>query len=309
MSELFDDVLLESLLEGKKNEEAKDEPKTMEDWMQQLNQLDSIGRNTGSDAEDVGALDADGVHNRGVEFAQRGNKRKAEEICLDGLERFPHSVDLLSDTIEYSSDLGDLETAGRCYDTLRTKVPVARWNWRAFVFSAHYLLKKDPAANEEECRWIIGQYKAWLPYDERACLLESQMEQALGSRDRAMEILQQALCTYPNACQCALMLADMQMERGLYEAAAATARYGMAASVEAQPHINVPYLCFLQALAKDYLLHKKVCEGKTADPKECSDLEREYNLLLEEFPQLLPYRSTIRMRLSLLKLLRGSQEE
>ena len=163
MSELFDDVLLESLLEGEKNEEAKDEPKTMEDWMQQLNQLDSIGRNTGSDAEDVGALDADGVHNRGVEFAQRGNKRKAEEICLDGLERFPHSVDLLSDTIEYSSDLGDLETAGRCYDTLRTKVPVARWNWRAFVFSAHYLLKKDPAANEEDCRWIIGQYKAWLP--------------------------------------------------------------------------------------------------------------------------------------------------
>ena len=71
----------------------------------------------------------------------------------------------------------------------------------------------------------------------------------------------------------------------------------------------MPYLCFLQALAKDYLLHKKVYEGKTADPKECSDLEREYNLLLEEFPQLLPCRSTIRMRLSLLKLLQGSQEE
>lgn len=309
MSELFDDARRESVLESERNEEAAGEPQTREDWMRQKGRMDGAGRDAGSKEEDVGGMDVDEVHNLGVKYAQQGNKRKARTVCLEGLERFPYSVDLLADAIEYCSDLGDLETAGRCYDTLRTKVPMARWNWRAFTFSAHYLLKRDPLVNEKEYQWILSQYKAWLPYDERSYLLESNLEQALGSQDRAMEILQQALCAYPNACQCAMLLANMQMERGLYEAAAATARYGIAASAAAQPNINVPYLCFLQTLAKDYLLHRKVCRGEAVDPKECSDLEWEYSLLLQEFPELLDCWGTIRTRMTMLKLLRGRQEE
>lgn len=303
MNDFLDDALIQSLMDSQDNEKenakAQDE---QDDWMQLLD-LKDIRLYENRDEEDRSGLNADEYHNEAVRFANRGDKYKAEEICLEGLRQFPYSVDLLSDIIEYSSDIGDLETAGRYYETLKAKVPVEQWNWRAFTFSANYFMKKDPVSSEAECRWIIAQHKKWLPYDEKASVSESRLEQALGHRDRAMEILQQALGTYPNACQCALLLADLQMDRGLYEAVLETANYGIAASAETQPSINVPYLCFLRTLAKDYLLHRKECERKPVHQEECIELEREYNVLLKGFPQLIPYRKTIKMRVHMLDLI------
>lgn len=117
------------------------------------------------DDADESDMDSDDYHNKAVDRARRGKKREAAGICMEGLKKFPRNVDLLADTIKYSSEAGDMRTAAAHYSILKESVPFQRWNWRAFTFSFDYLLKKDPIANEDECRHIIAHYKKYLPYE------------------------------------------------------------------------------------------------------------------------------------------------
>ena len=113
-------------------------------------------------------------------------------------------------------------------------------------------------------------------------MAESELEEALGNAESSMNVLKEAIRTYANASQCALRLADMQMDRGLFADVLATANYGIAASAEVQPTINVPYLYYIRALAKDYLLHKKEYSGEPVTKDELEGLKEEYALLLSE---------------------------
>ena len=67
----------------------------------------------GDDYADENGMDADDYHNKAVEFARHGKYKRSTEICMDGLKRFPLNVDLLADTIKYSAEAGDLDTALR----------------------------------------------------------------------------------------------------------------------------------------------------------------------------------------------------
>lgn len=251
--------------------------------------------------EDNG-MDADDCHNKAVEYARLGKYKRATEICLDGLKRFPLNVDLLADTIKYSADAGNQEVAAEHFEILKT-VPVQRWNWRAFTFSFDYLLGDDPIANEEECRIIIENYKRYIPYEEKAYLAESELEMALGNSERSMKVLEAAVASRENASQCALRLADMQLDRGLYEKVIATANYGIAASAETQPSIKVPYLYFIRALAKDHILHKKECNNETVEKREVDALSAEYEFMLDEFSELMRHAHTIKTRIKMLEIM------
>lgn len=249
-------------------------------------------------------MDADDFHNKAVDRARRGKNREAAEICMKGLKKHPFSVDLLADTIMYSSKAGDMATAAKHYAMLKGNVPYQRWNWRAFTFSFDYLLKEDPSANEKECRDIIANYKKFLAYEEKACMAESELEAALGNADTSMHVLEEAIRNHSNASQCALRLADMQMDRGLYEEVLNTTNYGIAASAEAQPSINIPYLYFIRALAKDHILHKKECGGEPITTEEVDALREEYGLLLSEFPELRRHAHIIQTRVKMLKFVK-----
>lgn len=257
------------------------------------------------DDADESDMDSDDYHNKAVDRARRGKNREAAGICMEGLKKFPRNVDLLADTIKYSSEAGDMQTAAAHYSILKENVPFQRWNWRAFTFSFDYLLKKDPIANEDECRRIIAHYKKYLPYEEKASMAESELEEALGNAESSMNVLKEAIRTYANASQCALRLADMQMDRGLFADVLATTNYGIAASAEAQPTINVPYLYYIRALAKDHLLHKKECSGEPVTKDELEGLKEEYALLLSEFPELMRHAHTIKMRTKMLKFVKA----
>lgn len=202
------------------------------------------------DYVDENGMDADDYHNKAVEFARHGKYKRSTEICMDGLKRFPLNVDLLADTIKYNAEAGDLDTASEHYEVLKKSVPVQRWNWRAFTFAFDYLLEVDPITNEEECRRIVENYKKYIPYEEKAYMAESELEMALGNSERSMSVLEAAIAARENASQCALRLADMQLDRGLYENVIATTNYGIAASAETQPSINVPYLYYIKAMYK-----------------------------------------------------------
>ena len=260
----------------------------------------------GDEDEDLGEgdMDADDYHNKAVGYARRGRNRLAAEVCIDGLKHFPLNVDLLASTIKYSAAVGDMETASRHYTILKNDVPAQRWNWRAFTFSFDYLIKGDPIANEKECRILVENYKKYVPYEEKACLAESELEMALGNAEHSMRVLEEAIVSHANASQCALRLADMQLDRGLYEKVIITANYGIAASAEVQPSINIPYLYYIRALAKDYILHKKEYDNETVEAEDVDALAAEYELLLSEFPELTYYEHNINMRAAMLKFMK-----
>ena len=274
-------------------------------FLEQLLSMRSAMPDMGDDDTDDCDMDADDYHNKACDRARRGKNREAAEICMDGLKKFPLNVDLLADTIKYSSDAGDMVNAAEHFTILKARVPLNRWNWRAFTFSFDYLLKENPIANEEECRTIVSNYKTFLPYEEKASMAESELEDALGNADRCMDVLKAAINAHTNASQCALRLADMQMDRGLFEDVVGTTNYGIAASAEAQPSINVPYLYYIRALAKDHLLHKKEYSGEPISREELESLKEEYELLISEFPELMRHAHTIKMRAKMLKFIKA----
>ena len=254
-----------------------------------------------TDAETEDSMDADDYHNKACDYARRGSTKQAAEVCLKGLKYFPMNVDLLADTIKYSSDSGDMKTAAKYYAILKKSIHFPRWNWRAYTFSIDYLLGENPTENEAECRQLVEHYKEFIPHEEKACMAESELEMSVGNSERSMEVLVDSITTRPNASQCALRLADMQMDRGMYEAVVDTANYGIAASAEAQPSINVTYLYYLRALAKDHLIHKKEYAHEAISSEEVRAMEKEYALLLEKFPrQMLRFASNIKMRSDML---------
>jgi len=261
--------------------------------------------NDDDEEESDSGMDADDYHNKACDYARRGRTKQAADVCLKGLKHFPMNVDLLADTVKYSSDSGDMKTAAKYYAILKNSIPFSRWNWRAYTFSIDYLLGENPSENEAECRMLVDNYKKFIPYEEKSCMAESELEMAVGNSERSMEVLVDAIATRSNASQCALRLADMQMDRGMFEAVVNTANYGIAASAEAQPSINVPYLYYLRALAKDHLIHKKEYVHHAVSCEEVREMEKEYNLLLEKFSrQMIRYGSNIRMRISMLAFIR-----
>jgi tetratricopeptide (TPR) repeat protein len=254
---------------------------------------------TDNDDED-GGMDADDYHNKAVACARRDQYKRAVGICMEGLKHYPTNVDLLSDTIKYSCNCGDMSAAGAHYMMLR-KLPFRRWNWRAFTFSCDYLLANNPVENETELRTLLAQYKELLPSEEKAYVSESELEEALGNHDRSMEVLARSIQCHSNASQSALKLADQQFERGMFADVMDTCNYGLAASVEPQPSINVPYLLLLRVMSKDHLLHRKAIQ-ETVHESEVQEIRDEYKLLLEEFPrQMLRFAEVIRERRSVLK--------
>lgn len=259
------------------------------------------------DDDFAGFSNANDYHNKGIDYSRTGQFKKAIAVCEEGIKRYPYNVDLIADTIKYSMEAGDKENAAKHFALLKERIPYKRFNWRAYTFSFDYLVE-DLDKNEKECRELIDNYKKYLPNEEKAVMAESELEEALGNYDRSMEVLKEAVSTRHNACQCALRLADMQCDIGLFEEAQRTIQYGLRISVNSQPSINIPYLMLLNTLVKDSLLHKKEEEQGSVDKKEVESLAREYRLLLEEFPGLSKFMAIIKIRSSLLKFMNAVEE-
>ena len=129
-----------------------------------------------------------------------------------------------------------------------------------------------------------------------------ELEEALGNGERSMEVLLHVVDEHPNAPQCALRLADMQMDRGMFGEVIKTCNYGLSASCEVQPSINIPYLILLRTLCKDALLFKRMHQGMHVTADEIDMLVKEYEFIRAEFPELSHYSAITRIRANCLKL-------
>lgn len=248
--------------------------------------------------------DADDYHNEAVRLANRDQYKRAVNVCLQGLEHWPDNVDLLADVIKYAVNCGMLGVAEMYFQLLGQRQPRKRWNWRAYTFSLDYLMLK-PEENEKICRELIKDYQSSFPADEKSRVAEAELEDALGNPKRAMEVLTRALEQLPNAPQCALRLADKQMDCGMYDVVVKTCNYGLAASCAAQPAIYAPYLLLLRTLATDALLHRKAA----VTSGEIADLDQQYALLEECFPTLCSrYDRSVTTRRKILRFMQPTDE-
>ena len=245
-------------------------------------------------------MDADDFHNKAVSFSQLSKYKQAAALCEKGLTRFPYNLDLLADVIKYFSMDGNEEKAAEYYAILQDRIPMHRWNWRAFTFSVDYLLSGDVEKNQQEARRVVEAYKKVLPYEERAYMAESELEEALGNHDRSMEVLRNAISRLRNAAQSALRLADMEMKRGEYEKVLETTSYVQAASASPQPTINMPYIMLLNVMAEDAILWGR----EVVHERDVKALEKKYELLQSKFPRLLPYMEGMKIRCNMLKFIR-----
>ena len=248
-------------------------------------------------------MDASDYHNQTCVLARANHIERAVDVAVDGLKRFKYNPTLLADVIKYCTEAGDMDRAARYYSMLNEKVDLCRWDWRAFTYSFDYLLASGPE-NEKEMRILIKNFKKYFNRLEKPYFLTAQLEEYLGKTDKSMKALEGAIQRLPNASQCALKLADMQIDNGLFEQTIITCNYGIAAAAMTQPTINTSYLVLLRTLAKDHLLHRKVCNGEEISEAELRSVEEDYKHLISKFKkELHHYYDMMEVRLKLLSFI------
>lgn len=263
--------------------------------------LDKMNSDRFTDIANLHLSCADEYHNEGVEAARAKDYQKACDIVVKGNEEYPENVDLLADCIHYSSLCFRDDIALEYYNKLR-QIPWKCYNWRAFSFALDFL-QKDFKKNECEIREVIKEFSSNIPYSERAYESEAELEEKLGNYDKAYIILTEAIHRFPNASQCAIKLLEYQLDRGMYNDALKTCRYGLSV-IETQPSCNVPFFALCECLILDNLLHIKAIKGEKIAKNEITSLSEKYNILISKFQNALRYyRDVIEMRRNLLGLI------
>lgn len=124
----------------------------------------------GDEDMDDNDMDSDDYHNKAVDRARRGRNREATDICMEGLKKFPLNVDLLADTIKYSSEAGDMQTAADHYSILKANVPFsagigAHSHSRSTIFSKKTQLRTRTNAEASSSiirnTFLMKKRQAW----------------------------------------------------------------------------------------------------------------------------------------------------
>ncbi len=217
---------------------------------------------------------ADHYHNFAVDLARRNEYALACDVLEAGLDRrrggFARSADLLADYLQYGVNCGRLKRAKRCFLTL-LQLPGRRWTWRAFAFSAYFLMHLEEqdeldAQVREAIRPLAAQEKsdgyteaeramlaltracrAQLPGSEESYSLEAQVRLYLRDEAGAEAALRAGLAAVPAAPKCALRLTEQLYARGDYAGAGAAVERALA---DASALPSEGYLQYLAGLCR-----------------------------------------------------------
>lgn len=238
-----------------------------------------------SDYEVIGS--PNDYHNLAVSYAKLDLYDGACKILQRGVKEVPYSVDLLADLVRYGISGGQFNLCEEPYTTL-SKIPKSRWNWRAFSFSIDYLLEKanymthdydlqmlKQQALELANQFIEGEQSDQAYFDKSTILL------AFGSNESTSEteesILELGLKNVTEAPKCALRLADIQFEKGMYSDAIQNLQRCSVNVFKPQPDINGSYAFLLRGLSNASLLFSG---GQKCD---YSNISSEINSIYKDF--------------------------
>lgn len=206
---------------------------------------------------------SDEFHNFCVNYASRGDYESACNLLLVGLQQHPLSTDLLADYLQYGIKCGRNEDCGKFYNKLK-EIPKQRWTWRGFDFSINYLKELTSALSsvesieekKKEMLELADEFQKLMPYDEQPFLAKAEIFEFFGLHDDVATTLKEAVSNIKVSPKCCLKYSDLMLEHGEYNEVIATTKQGIVASAQNQASINVGYLYYISALAKDALIHE-----------------------------------------------------
>lgn len=253
---------------------------------------------------------ASDYHNFSVNYARRGDHISACEILRKGLLQHPMSTDLLADFIKYGIQCNLLEECEEKYQQLAS-IPKERWTWRSFDFTIDYLkdrlamLSDENAIEEQKQKMIelVHEFRKCLPYDEQSYLAEAEIYESFLMFGESANILKKGIEEVKVAPKCCLKYADIMLERGEYQSVIETASKGICASAQDQATVNIGYLYYVSALAKDALIH---ANSNFDDEKAIKDVYTDYTIAEKLFDTArIAYLSTIKNRTLILEYKSG----
>lgn len=206
---------------------------------------------------------SDEYHNFCVNYAGRGDYESACDLLEIGLGQHPLSTDLLADYMQYGVKCGRSENARKYYERLM-EIPKERWTWRSFDFTIDYLKAETTLiSNHEEIERrkeqmlsLADAFHKQMPFDEQPFLAKAEIFEFFGDTINYTATLKDAIQNVKVAPKCCLKYSDTMLERGEYSEVIATTKKGVIASAQDQASINIGYLFYISALAKDALIHE-----------------------------------------------------
>lgn len=226
----------------------------------------------------VAAKDFDGnedrFHNLAVVYAKANYYKLTCGILERGLECFKGSIDLLADFLVYGIQCNKFEKCEQYFRILQ-EIPKYRWNWRAFEFSADYLLAKlsrlDKDVQIETISELCDCFIEHLPTEERAYLAKAVVLKAWGKSDEELDVLKRVTSQGSparRAPMCAMRLAKHYFENGEYDNAIVMLKKAKSDNIEDQPSVNRGGLYILSCLCNYARFSKAYSENGRLQKEE-----------------------------------------
>lgn len=253
---------------------------------------------------------ADEFHNFCVNYASRGDYESACDLLKVGLQQHPLSTDLLADYLQYGIKCGRDEDCSDFYNRLKG-VPKERWTWRSFDFSIDYLKELTSALSnadaieekKEEMLELADEFQKQMPYDEQPFLAKAEIFEFFGLSSDVTAVLKEAVNNIKVSPKCCLKYSDLMLERGEYSEVIATTKRGIIASAQDQATVNIGYLFYISALAKDAIIHEAEAYQ---DQSAMLDVFTDYRIAEELLDaSRLAYMKTIKTRTLILEIKSG----
>lgn len=161
----------------------------------------------------------DDYHNLSVTLARKELYLLSCYVLEKGLDKFPNSVDLLADYIEYGIRCEKIKECKKYYKHLK-HISKNLWTWRAFDFSIDYLLfilECNPKkADNDEIKQLIEDYKRFFKFDEKSYIAEANYYNKINNHQKELEVLLDATEQIKVCPRCSLKLAEIYFKQANY---------------------------------------------------------------------------------------------
>ena len=214
---------------------------------------------------------ADEYHNIIQDFFRISDYLGALEVARKGLSFYPSNIDLLANAIRAAANTSDFDACD-AYEGQARAAGTQYWNWRLFTFLIDaYKARFDTVATEAQrqelynrAHGIADEYLEHFPTDDRAFNAKAELYILANEREKAMEVLGQAIGTARDqqtgtkilAPTCCVTYLDI-LEPGdeaTCRLIIQIAQKGLHSTAEEQPSANIGYFVYREALARDALI-------------------------------------------------------
>ena len=204
---------------------------------------------------------ANDYHNLAAALAREDLYNEACSILDKGRTLFKADTDLLSDLVQYASEVSKTDAAEKAVSSL-LDIDSIFWSWRCYEFLINYYTS---IGDLKEAYRLSIEFIEKYPNNERGYRQKAEIELQLhrGSEGikEAITTLKQAIENHVNCPQCANALGEIMLSQGDYDEAIKYESKAIMELAQEQPHINIAHVFFNRATAYDRIFMRNLMSG------------------------------------------------